>query len=205
MEGRSRDQCFHPRAGCAQLAAEALGSASSRFYFDHLRIKEPETAAPTPWHQDVPYWPFMGQQICSAWFALTDCSVKNSSLEFVCGSHRDGKYYAHRGRSTGRMTAVLPGCAQRQAKNVPISRPTGRISISLDSIWRRTTRKFSRYGSCLARVATHLPKHAALPVSTRWLGDEFVWFPHDGTDPTVKAEDVSGAPGDAPTNDTFFA
>ena len=45
-------------------------------------------------------------------------------------------------------------------------------------------------------------RRAAL--STRWLGDDAVWFPHPGTDPTVKAEDVSVASGEAPTDDAYF-
>ena len=81
-------------SGMAQMAAELMGSSSARFYFDHLLIKEPRTANPTPWHQDIPYWPFMGKQICSSWVAMTPVTVAESSLEFVRGSHSWDAYYA---------------------------------------------------------------------------------------------------------------
>ncbi|MEM7478182.1 MAG: phytanoyl-CoA dioxygenase family protein, partial [Planctomycetota bacterium] len=41
-----------------------MDSASARFYFDHLFVKQPGTDNPTPWHQDAPYWPFRGRKIC---------------------------------------------------------------------------------------------------------------------------------------------
>ncbi|MYH94441.1 MAG: phytanoyl-CoA dioxygenase family protein, partial [Acidimicrobiaceae bacterium] len=78
----------------AAMAASLTGSERMRFYFDHLLVKEPLTSAPTPWHQDIPYWPFLGKQIVSAWVAATSSRVSHSSLEFVRGSHRWDAYYA---------------------------------------------------------------------------------------------------------------
>ena len=80
-------------SGVARLAAQAMESSEVRFYFDHILVKEPKTATATPWHQDAPYWPFQGNQICSIWLALTDATVEQSAMEFVRGSHADGKYY----------------------------------------------------------------------------------------------------------------
>ena len=84
---------FIRESGCARLAAQAMNSQSSRFYFDHLLIKKVKTKAPTPWHQDAPYWPFTGKKIASIWLALTPVTVAGSSLEFIRGSHRDNVYY----------------------------------------------------------------------------------------------------------------
>ena len=58
---------FLKEGPCGAIAGQAMCSSSARFYFDHLLIKEPMTEAPTPWHQDIPYWPFMGSQVCSVW------------------------------------------------------------------------------------------------------------------------------------------
>lgn len=55
----------------AAMAAALTGSSTMRFYFDHLLVKEPRTAAPTPWHQDIGYWPFLGKQIVSAWVSAS--------------------------------------------------------------------------------------------------------------------------------------
>ena len=81
-------------SGVAELAATLMGSASARFYFDHLLVKEPGTESPTPWHQDIGYWPFLGSQICSVWVACTGAGVAESALEFVRGSHRWERYFA---------------------------------------------------------------------------------------------------------------
>ena len=78
----------------AAMAAALTGSTTMRFYFDHLLVKELRTTAPTPWHQGIPYWPFLGKQIVSAWVSASRSSVSESALEFVRGSHRWGAYYA---------------------------------------------------------------------------------------------------------------
>ena len=194
---------FIRESGCARLAAEALGSTSTRFYFDHLLIKEPGTAAPTPWHQDIPYWPFMGQQICSVWLALTDCSVENSSLEFVRGSHRDGKYYAPESFN-GPNDSSAVWMSQATGEKCPdIEANREDFDIVGFDVEAGDALIFSAWIVHGARGnASTKTRRAAL--STRWLGDDIVWFPHDGTDPTVKAEDVSVAPGEAPTDDAFF-
>ena len=80
-------------SGVARLAGELLEAQRVRFYFDHLLVKEPHTPNPTPWHQDIPYWPFLGRQIASVWVSATDLTVEESSLEFLRGSHRWDKYF----------------------------------------------------------------------------------------------------------------
>src|SRR5580704_948168 len=39
-----------------QICAHLMGSTTGRIYHDHLLVKEPGTDAPTPWHQDQPYF-----------------------------------------------------------------------------------------------------------------------------------------------------
>ena len=50
--------------------------------------------------------------------------------------------------------------------------------------------------------ASGTTRRAAL--STRWLGDDAIWDPRPGADPTVKQEDVSIQPGQAPHDDNVF-
>lgn len=69
-------------------AAGALtGSRTIRLYHDHMLTKEPGTRAPTPWHQDQPYYNIEGEQNVSMWIAV-DPVRRHSTLEFVAGSHR---------------------------------------------------------------------------------------------------------------------
>jgi ectoine hydroxylase-related dioxygenase (phytanoyl-CoA dioxygenase family) len=72
----------------AAIAAELMASSRASFFFDHLLVKEPGTANTTPWHQDLPYWPVAGQQICSIWFAMDVVDLDNGAVRYVAGSHR---------------------------------------------------------------------------------------------------------------------
>jgi ectoine hydroxylase-related dioxygenase (phytanoyl-CoA dioxygenase family) len=63
------------------------GSKTIRLYHDHMLTKEPGTRAPTPWHQDQPYYNIQGSQNLSMWIAV-DPVRRHSTLEFVAGSHR---------------------------------------------------------------------------------------------------------------------
>jgi ectoine hydroxylase-related dioxygenase (phytanoyl-CoA dioxygenase family) len=63
------------------------GSRCIRLYHDHMLTKEPGTRAPTPWHQDQPYYNVEGEMNCSMWIPV-DPVRRHSTLEFVAGSHR---------------------------------------------------------------------------------------------------------------------
>jgi ectoine hydroxylase-related dioxygenase (phytanoyl-CoA dioxygenase family) len=56
-------------------------------------VKEPGSAAPTPWHQDGPYFAIRGEQCCSIWIALDPVTRDTGAVEYVRGSHRWGKFY----------------------------------------------------------------------------------------------------------------
>lgn len=77
----------------AEIAGRLMGARAVRFYFDHLLVKEPGSAAPTPWHQDGPYFAMKGDQCCSIWIALDPVTRETGAVEYVRGSHRWGKYY----------------------------------------------------------------------------------------------------------------
>ena len=78
----------------AAIAQTLMRANSVRYFFDQLFVKEPGVEAPTPWHQDQPYWPVDGRQICSIWLPLDPVTKANSGLEYVKGSHNWGKEYA---------------------------------------------------------------------------------------------------------------
>jgi ectoine hydroxylase-related dioxygenase (phytanoyl-CoA dioxygenase family) len=70
------------------IAAALMGADTVSFFFDHLLVKEPGTSNDTPWHQDLPYWPVVGTQICSLWFAMDHVDIANGGVRYVAGSHR---------------------------------------------------------------------------------------------------------------------
>ena len=63
-----------------------MNSKSSRFFHDHVLVKEPGSSIKTPWHQDKPYYCVDGKQSVSFWIALDDIS-KEGCLECISGSH----------------------------------------------------------------------------------------------------------------------
>lgn len=73
-------------SAAAAAAGLLMGSDTVRLYHDHLLVKEPNTKAKTPWHQDQPYYNIEGQQNCSMW-APMDPVARAATLEFVAGTH----------------------------------------------------------------------------------------------------------------------
>ena len=75
------------------IAGTVIGSTRVNILFDQLLIKEPGTLEPTTWHQDISFWPFQGDQVCTIWLALDVVTAQFGVVEYVRGSHRWGKRY----------------------------------------------------------------------------------------------------------------
>ncbi len=86
-------EAFVRESPAAQIAAELMGASTVSFFFDHLLVKEPGTENATPWHQDLPYWPVLGDHICSLWLALDPVDESSGGVRYVAGSHRDTTWY----------------------------------------------------------------------------------------------------------------
>ncbi len=69
----------------AEVGADLMRSKTVQVFHDHVLVKEPGTAAATPWHQDGPYYFVEGQQTVSFWTPLD--IVKDATLRMVPGSH----------------------------------------------------------------------------------------------------------------------
>jgi Phytanoyl-CoA dioxygenase (PhyH) len=87
-------------AGIERVRAEpsdlAIGEDfPTRLFHDHVLVKEPGTTARTPWHQDQPYYCIDGAQNVSFWIPL-DPVPRESTLEFVAGSHAPGTWFMPR-------------------------------------------------------------------------------------------------------------
>lgn len=72
----------------AHWAQQLMGSKEVRFFYDQMFVKEPGTNAPTPWHQDLSFWPIRGEQITSFWIPLDVVTRESSGLMYVRGSHQ---------------------------------------------------------------------------------------------------------------------
>ncbi len=80
-------QNFIEQSQAARFASELMESKTVQLFHDHVLVKEPGTSMPTPWHQDSPYYFVHGTQTVSFWIPL-DAVSKESSLQFLAGSHR---------------------------------------------------------------------------------------------------------------------
>jgi len=100
---RIRNAILSARLG--EIAGRLMGAQEVRFFFDHLLVKEPGAAAPTPWHQDAPYWPIAGELCLSIWIALDTVTRDNGLVEYARGTHASGKLFAPESfRGEGRLT-----------------------------------------------------------------------------------------------------
>lgn len=68
------------------VAARLMQSRRVQMFHDHVLVKEPGTAKPTPWHQDAPYYFVEGEQTISFWSPMDP--VEEATLRCVAGSHR---------------------------------------------------------------------------------------------------------------------
>lgn len=70
----------------AAAAAALMQSRTSQLFHDHVLVKEPGTAKPTPWHQDATYFFVDGEQTVNIWVPVDP--VQAATLRFFAGSHR---------------------------------------------------------------------------------------------------------------------
>jgi len=186
-------------SGVAGLAGRLLDADRVRFFFDHLLVKEPGTPNPTPWHQDIPYWPFLGKQIASVWVSASDLTVEESSLEFVRGSHRWDRYFTPKAFTAGGSSwaeanegDTLPDIEAERDEHDIIGFDVAAGDALVFSAW-------SVHGS-----PGNAGDHRRVALSTRWLGDDTVWDPRPSADPAVTQADTVAVPGTYPSDDDRF-
>ena len=75
------------------LGARLMRSRRVNLFHEHVLVKEPGTAEPTPWHHDQPYWSVDGRQVMSFWIPL-DPVGRETCVEYVAGSHLSGIWYS---------------------------------------------------------------------------------------------------------------
>ncbi|WP_313805914.1 phytanoyl-CoA dioxygenase family protein [Sphingobium sp.] len=112
-----RDFLFQSPLG--EIARSFMRVQEVRYCYDQLFVKQAQMSAapegpldlmkmPTPWHQDMPYWPFTGGDILSIWVPFTSAPRAAAGLEYVSGSHRWGQIYAPIGLESDRYATPLP-------------------------------------------------------------------------------------------------
>jgi ectoine hydroxylase-related dioxygenase (phytanoyl-CoA dioxygenase family) len=176
----------------APVAAELMGCKEVRLFHDHLLVKEAGTQDRSPWHQDQPYYCIDGAQTVSFWIPL-DPVARPSTLEFVAGSHAEGKWYMP--RSFVRKTAmVFDEGALEEVPDVDADRDAFAVKG-----WAM------RPGDAVAFNMLTLHAAAGSPArrrafSVRFVGDDVTWAPrpHRTSPPFDDVDLPAGAALDDP-------
>ncbi|HXQ13510.1 MAG TPA: phytanoyl-CoA dioxygenase family protein [Caulobacteraceae bacterium] len=168
----------------AQVARTLLRTHKLNLFFDQLFVKEPGAVAPTPWHQDQPYWPIAGRQVLSLWIPMDPVTLSTGGLEYVRGSHEWNRRFhpVNFGRSSPQIDAVL-------------SRLDGDDIPDLDA--ERDRHQFLSWDMAPGDVLVHqaMTIHGASgngslssrrrAYSIRWSGDDATWDPRPGILETI--------------------
>jgi hypothetical protein len=94
IAARLRDfRSFSLSGPAPEIAAALLDSEKVNFFGDQIFVKEPGTRERTAFHQDATYFEIEGDQCCVLWIPVDPATLESGTMQYVRGSHRDGKLY----------------------------------------------------------------------------------------------------------------
>lgn len=182
----------------AEIAARCTQSATIRFFYDGLFVKEPGTARGSDWHQDQPYYNVDGNQLCVIWIPA-DHVDESTALQLVKGSHRWGKWFQPVFFASER---VLEGASERFQPMPDIDGNPDDYEILTWSL---------EPGDCIVFHPLMIHGAAGNPridrrrraISTTWLGDDTVYGERaDEVEPKIEGHDFK--PGDRLDLESIF-
>jgi len=86
---------FIENSPIAPIGKMLMQSQRVRMFHEHVLVKNAGSGNVTPWHHDGPYYCVQARQSVSIWIPL-DSIARDSTIEFVAGSHLWGKKYRPR-------------------------------------------------------------------------------------------------------------
>lgn len=186
----SEYETFLKRSRCAELAAALMRSRTARLFHEHVLVKEAGTQIATPWHHDLPYYCVEGWQNVSIWIPLDEVA-RDTSPEFVAGSHRWGRHFTPERFNTQPLYGeadpfeCLPDiAAHRDAYDI-----RGFDLSPGDAIC-------FHYLTVHGAPANRSPTHPRRALSARWIGDDARFVRRPGTT-SPPFPDVRLRPGDS--------
>jgi ectoine hydroxylase-related dioxygenase (phytanoyl-CoA dioxygenase family) len=172
-------EAFMRESGLPELAAAVMGARSVRFFYDQLLVKEPNTAEPTPWHQDLPYWSLRGGDILSIWVPFDPVTVETGAVVYLKGSHLWGRMFAP--NSFGKDTRFSALYARSGFEPVPdIEAERDRHAIAH---WDLAPGDVVLHHPLVLHYAAGnaSPTARRRGLSLRYVGDDCVWDARPGT------------------------
>lgn len=173
---------FVRESNLAEIAGQIMRSSEARFFYDQLLVKEPGTAARTPWHQDLPYWPVQGEDVLSTWVPMDAATPENGVVTYVKGSHRWDKYFP-----TQPFTETSGAGGEEWTPDSPYDNPDGPERTLADVRDHPEKYEFLSWNVEPGDILIHHPLvvHGApgnsgqgkrrRALALRWLGDDATW------------------------------
>jgi phytanoyl-CoA dioxygenase PhyH len=94
IAARLRDfRRFCTAGAVPEIAGALLDSEEAKFFGDQIFVKEPQTRERTAFHQDATYFEITGDQCCVMWIPVDPVTLEGGVMQYLRGSHRDGKLY----------------------------------------------------------------------------------------------------------------
>ncbi|WP_313802686.1 phytanoyl-CoA dioxygenase family protein [Sphingobium sp.] len=186
-----------------RLAGALMNTPTVRYFYDQMFIKihrgtgefdgTSTAQMATPWHQDLPYWPFDGADILSIWVPFRPVPRDASGLEYVARSHRDPDLYTPFGLKSLRNTVDAPDMDAIRA-----AEPERFLSWDMEP------------GDCLIhhprtlhRSTSNAGENDRVAVSVRYLGRDAIYAP-DTIEDLWYPEDIEIGDRGAPVDPHFF-
>ncbi len=174
-----------------EQAGKALGVDRVRLYFDQIFVCAPMTKTDHYWHQDITYWPVDGDEICSIWLSLTDCTPGSSALKFVKGTDR-GPLLSQSAFGDGDDVTKAVADDSERAEAPPYHLLTDEFEI-LE--WNYAAGDAALFNSRIMHSSggNASPTVNRVAYSTRWIGDNMrLKFRPGWTDPYLLPHDDEG-------------
>ena len=98
-----------------EIASAFLASEKVNFFGEQVFVKEPGTKERTAFHQDATYFEVEGEQCCVMWIPVDPTDLDTGTMQYVRGSHRDGKDYKP---NTFVTRTALPGAEGEEMPDI---------------------------------------------------------------------------------------
>ncbi len=188
-------RAFCLESPAAEIAGRLMKASTARLFHEHVLVKDAGATTPTPWHQDMPYYPISGTQTCSLWLVL-DPVGRASTPEFVAGSHLWDRCF--RPERFNRQ-ALNPDDGLEPVPDIDAARGHYRILGWEMAPGDAVAFDFRTLHGAPGNAATDRARRA---FSSRWVGDDarFARKPNIVTSPPFPEVDLAhGAPLDHPS------
>jgi ectoine hydroxylase-related dioxygenase (phytanoyl-CoA dioxygenase family) len=161
---------FVTHSGAANVVARICGAPAVRFWYDLTLVYT--VGSPyggSPWHHDIPAFPFRGRHMPSLWIALSPVDEDRSPLRYIKGSHTRPELYPPSGERKGPLPpgyAAPPDwdalLARGEAEELTWRMAPGDGLLMHQNVVHATPNNRSKDGERVSIIA-------------RWIGEDVRW------------------------------